>query len=97
MIGCLAIVPAKHQTVLVDGDSPKAEWVGRLPSGPPLREELAQLVDSDDGNDDAEDGYFESANDPQYVATESAQRRFKGQLRRRLRHRDATAREREPE
>jgi hypothetical protein len=49
------------------------------------------------GNDEAENGYFESANDPQFVGNESAQRRFKGQLRRRLRHRNATARERKSE
>jgi hypothetical protein len=85
------------QTVVVDSDSPKAEWSGRFPSGPPLRDELARLVDSDGGNDDAENEYFESANDPQFVATESAQRRFKGQLRRRLRHRNASARELEPD
>ncbi len=81
----------------VDPESPKVEWAGRFPSGPPLRDELARLVHSDGGNDEAENSYFESANDPQFVATEAAQRRFKGQLRRRLRHRDATVRQREPE
>ena len=71
--------------------SPKSEWASRLPDGPSLRDELAHLVDSDQGRDDAENGYFESANDPQFVAAETAQRRFRGQLRRRLRHRDAKA------
>lgn len=93
----LAIERPMAQTVSVGAESPKTEWGRRLPSGPPLRDELARLVDSDGGNDEAENGYFESANDPQFVATESAQRRFKGQLRRRLRHRNATARERKPE
>jgi hypothetical protein len=37
-------------------------------------------------------GYFESADDPQFVAIESAQRRLKGQLRRRLGHRKSKAR-----
>jgi hypothetical protein len=60
-----------------------------------LRYELAQLVDADAGNDPAENGYFESANDPQFLATETAQRRFKSQFRRRLRHRRATERERD--
>jgi hypothetical protein len=82
------------QTVDVNPETPKAEWADRLPSGPPLRDELARLVDSDGGNDPAENGYFESANDPQFVATEAAQRRFKGQLRRRFRHRASTARKR---
>ena len=83
--------------MFVDLDSPKADWAERLPSGPPLRDELAHLVDSDGGNDEAENGYFESANDPQFVAVEAAQRRFKGQLRRRLRHRKAAALERSSE
>ena len=55
--------------------------------------ELARLVDSDEGRDDAENGYFESANDSQFVATETAQR-FKRQMRRRLRHRESKARRR---
>lgn len=72
--------------------SPKSEWAERLPDGPPLRDELARVVDSDGGRDEAENSYFESANDPQFVATETAQRRFKGQLRRQLRHRMSKAR-----
>jgi hypothetical protein len=62
-----------------------------------MRDELARLVDADQGRDEAENGYFESANDPQFVATETAQRRFKGPLRRRLRHRASRARERTSE
>ena len=64
--------------------SPKLEW----PDGPPLRVELARLVD-DDGRDDAENAYFEAANDPQFRTNETAQRRFRSQMRRRLRHRGA--------
>jgi hypothetical protein len=62
-----------------------------------MRDELARVVDADHGLDDAENGYFESANDPQFVATETAQRRFRGQLRRRLRHRESKSRERASE
>ena len=80
------------QTGRVNPDSPKSHWAKPLPDGPPMREELARLVDSDEGRDDAENDYFESANDPQFVATETAQRRFKGQLRRRVRHLESKAR-----
>ena len=86
-----------RQNGLVNSKSPKSDWADRLPSGPPLRDELARLVDSDQGRDTAENDYFESANDPQLVATETAQRRFKGQLRRRLRHRESKARRRSSE
>jgi hypothetical protein len=81
----------------VEPASPKSGWADLLPSGPPLRDELARVVDSDDGRDDAENGYFDSANDPQFVKTETEQRRFKGQLRRRLRHRAAKVRDGESE
>ncbi len=57
-----------------------------------MREELARLVDSDGGRDDVENGYFEAANDPQFVHQETEQRRFRGQLRRRLRHLESKAR-----
>jgi len=86
-----------RQTGPMDPNSPKSGWADRLPSGPPLRDELARLVDSDGGRDPAENGYFESANDPQYTGTETAQRRFKGQLRRRLRHLESKARRRTSE
>jgi hypothetical protein len=86
-----------RQTGPVDPDSPKSDWAKQMPSGPPIRDELARLVDLDDGRDDAENGYFESANDPQFVATETAQRRFIGQLRRRLRHHEPKARSRASE
>jgi len=70
------------QTGLVDPNSPKSGWADRLPSGPPLRDELARLVDCDGGRDPAENGYFESANDRQFIGSETAWRRLKGQLRR---------------
>lgn len=73
-------------------ESPKSEWAARLPAGPPLREGLARLVDADGGRDDAENGYFEAANDPQFVQEEAEQRRFRGQLRRRLRHLESRSR-----
>lgn len=78
----------------VEVTSPKEPWVARLDGGPPMRDELARIVDEDGGKDEAENGYFESANDPKFVANETAQRRFRSQLRRRLRHREATQRER---
>lgn len=80
------------QTGLVNSNSPKSGWAEEIPSGPPLRDELGRLVDSDGGRDEAENDYFEAANDPQFTAIETAQRRFKGQLRRRLRHLESKAR-----
>lgn len=74
---------------LPEPDSPKLEWLADLPQGPPLRAELAHLVDEDGGRDDAENAYFEAANDPQFRAIETAQRRFRSQMRRRLRRRHA--------
>jgi hypothetical protein len=85
------------RTGLVDATSPKFGWADRLPDGPPLRDEMAMLVDSDGARDSAENGYFESANDPQLTGTETAQRRFRGQLRRRLRHLESKARKRPSE
>ena len=75
-------------------ESPKSEWASDLPAGPPLRDELARLVESDGGTDDAEGDYFESVNDPQFVQVEAAPRRFRSQLRRRLRHRQSKPRRR---
>jgi hypothetical protein len=70
-------------------DSPKLEWLSSLSDGPPLRAALARLVDEDGGRDAAENEYFEAANDPQFRTNETAQRRFRSQMRRRLRHRGA--------
>ena len=75
--------------------SPKEPWVERLDGGPPSRESLGRLVDEDGGRDEAENGYYESSADPQFVANETAQRRFRGQFRRRLRHREAKMRSRD--
>lgn len=72
--------------------SPKEPWVDRLDGGPPSRESLGRLVDEDGGRDEAEVGYYESATNPQFIANETAQRRFRGQFRRRLRHREAKMR-----
>ena len=85
------------ETGSVDPNSPKSGWADRMPGGPPLRDELAQIVDSDGGRDQAENGYFESVNDPQFTGTETAQRRFKSQLRRRLRHLESKTRNRASE
>lgn len=75
--------------------SPKEPWAERLDAGPPSRESLGRLVDQDGGRDEAENGYYESSADAQFVANETAQRRFRAQLRRRLRHRRARMRSRE--
>ena len=75
--------------------SPKEPWAEGFDAGPPMRESLGRLVDSNGGRDEAENDYFESSNDPQFVAIETAQRRFRGQFRRRLRHLDAEKRARD--
>ncbi len=97
MSECATNATRMSQTETVDPNSPKSGWADRLRSGPPNRGELARLVDSDGGRDPAENGYFESANDPQFRGIETAQRRFRGQLRRRLRHLDYGARRRASE
>jgi hypothetical protein len=79
----------------VSMSSPKEPWAERFDAGPPMRESLGRVVDSDGGRDEAENAYFESSNDPQFVTIETAQRRFRGQFRRRLRHRDAQNRARD--
>ena len=72
--------------------SDKAAWVSRLPNGPPMREDLARLVEED--HDEAETEYYESAADPTFVAIERDQRRFRAMFRRRVRHREANRRAR---
>jgi hypothetical protein len=66
-------------------ENPRAAWVERLPQDRPEKYYLAQLVDSDGGRDDAENAYYEAAADPQPVALERAQRRYRGSYFRRLR------------
>ena len=63
----------------------KLDWVARLSAGPPTKDVLARLVDTDGSRDDAENSYYEAAADPSYVAVETARRRFRGQYLRRLR------------
>ena len=75
-----------------NASSPKTAWAALFWAGPPLREDLARLVDSDGGRDESELEYFEAASDPRFVSTETAQRRFRAQLRRRLRHRESRSR-----
>ncbi len=74
--------------------SPKEPWAEGLDAGPPSRESLARIVDEDGARDEAENGYYESASKPEFVVNETAQRRFRSQLRRRLRHREAKQRQR---
>jgi hypothetical protein len=64
----------------MESESPKSVWADRLPVGPPLRDGLARLVDSDVGRDASEKSHYGDANDPQFVGTETAQGRFKSQL-----------------
>jgi hypothetical protein len=64
----------------------KAEWVRDLPSGPPAHDSLARIVDADGGRDEAENAFYEASADPVFIRLESAQRRFRGQYLRRLRH-----------
>jgi hypothetical protein len=71
---------------MIEEDTPKG-WVAALPDGPPHKVSLARIVDADGGKDEAENGYYESAADPDYVRLETAQRRFRGQYLRRLRRR----------
>lgn len=85
-----------RHTRLVTSNSPKSVWADQMSGGPPLRDELGRLVDTDAGRDEAENEYFESANDPQFRHNETAQRRFKSQLRRRLRHLASRARKGTP-
>lgn len=66
--------------------SPKSVWAGMLSDGPPWKKALAALVESDGARDPAEVEYYEAAADPQFVLIEAQQRRFRSQLRRRLRH-----------
>lgn len=73
--------------------SARGGWAFQVPPGPPARQVLAWLVDRDRGRDDAENDYFESANDPQAVLQDDQQRRFRAQFRRRIRHRAAKRRE----
>lgn len=91
---CLAIL---RGAVFVDTcdvveHSDKAAWVSRLPNGPPMREDLARLVEED--HDEAETEYYEAAADPTFVTIERDQRRFRAMLRRRIRHREANRRSR---
>jgi hypothetical protein len=65
--------------------SEKALWARSFPVGAPDKEALGRLVDED--HDPAETGYYEAAADPTYVLIERQRRRFRGMLRRRLRHR----------
>ena len=72
--------------------SDKAAWVSRLPNGPPMREDLARLVEED--HDEAETEYYEAVADPTFVTIERDQRRFRAMFRRRVRHREANRRAR---
>ena len=56
-----------------------------FPSGAPDHVALGRLVDED--HDEAETAYYEAAADPTHVAVETAQRQYRGMIRRRLRRR----------
>ncbi|GAB3075532.1 hypothetical protein GCM10027053_46550 [Intrasporangium mesophilum] len=48
----------------MESESPKSVWADQLPGGPPLLDELARLVDSDDARDEAENSYYEGRQRP---------------------------------
>ena len=72
-------------------DSEKQLWARSFPAGEPDRDTLARLVEQD--SDEAETELYENASDPTHVAVETAQRRYRGMLRRRLRHLRGASRE----
>jgi hypothetical protein len=63
----------------------KELWSRSFPVGAPDKEALGKIVEED--HDPAETDYYEAVADPTYVLIERTQRRFRGMLRRRLRHR----------
>jgi hypothetical protein len=72
----------------MESDGPTSEkgaWTQGFPQGEPDRVSLARLVDHD--QDEAEAAYYEAVADPTYVAVESARRRYRGMIRRKLRRR----------
>lgn len=75
----------------VERDSPKSDWVSDLPSGESLKDGLARLVDADD--DEAEREFYEAAADPEFVALEREQRRYRGAFTRQMRRMGAKRRQ----
>jgi hypothetical protein len=71
--------------------SSKHSWVDRLPAGEPMKASLGRLVEQDGARDQAEVEYYEVAADPSVDSIETAQRRYRSQFRRRLRHRQSRA------
>lgn len=65
--------------------SEKGAWTNDFPQGEPDRVTLGHLVEQD--HDEAETACYESASDPTYVSVESARRRYRGMIRRKLRRR----------
>jgi hypothetical protein len=81
-------------TGILDGvgtESEKKLWASSFPVGEPDKDTLARLIEED--SDEAETALYEHASDPTHVAVESAQRHYRGMLRRRLRHLRSTSRE----
>lgn len=72
-------------------ESPKHSWVERLLAGEPMKASLGRLVERDGARDQAEVEYYEVAADPSVDGIETAQRRYRAQFRRRLRHRQSRA------
>lgn len=66
-------------------ESGKLAWTEAFPSGTPDHVVLGRLVDED--HDEAETDYYEAAADPTHIAVETAQRQYRGMIRRRLRRR----------
>lgn len=74
----------------VQDESPKVGWVAGLPVGEPAKASLGRVVDVD--HDAAEEAYYETVADPQFVQIEREQRRYREMFRRRLRHMKAKGR-----
>jgi hypothetical protein len=70
---------------LTVGKSSKVKWVTELPHGESDRGVLANRVDTD--HDDFEVELYEHFTDPEVVARDRDQRRYRGQFMRRLRRR----------
>ena len=78
------IISMALHTGCMDAESEKSLWVDGFPRGESDKDILGRLVDED--HDDAETELYESFADPTYVATETAQRRYRGMFGRRIRH-----------
>lgn len=68
----------------MSNESPKSEWVSRLPVGDSDKRVLGRLVEVD--HDEFETSLYEEAADPLYMQRECEQRRYRERFRRHLRN-----------